>query len=228
VTSRLGLGVPVAIADGAGRTYELGGSEVGLWEVDLTLRSGEFIAIVGPSGSGKSTLMNLLGLLDTPNRGHLELFGSRVDDLSPRQRAGLRSERIGFVFQSFHLAPKRTVAENVASGLMFCRARSERAELVRSALERVGLDDRHHQRVDTLSGGERQRTAVARALAKGPGLLLADEPTGNLDRVNGEAVLRLLREATAGGAAVAVVTHDPMFAERADRTVQLLDGRLVA
>jgi putative ABC transport system ATP-binding protein len=223
-----GDGDVLAVARGAGRTYKLGEAEVGLWEVDLTVRSGEFLAIVGPSGSGKSTLMHLLGLLDTPNRGSLELFGVRSENLSPRERAGLRSERIGFVFQAFHLAPKRTVAQNVSAGLLFCRARSERDAMVRAALARVGMAHRLDQRVDTLSGGERQRTAVARAIAKRPSLLLADEPTGNLDRTNGELVYGLLREAAAGGAAVVVVTHDLAFAEQADRTVQVLDGRLVA
>lgn len=215
---------PIVRAIALGRTYHVGVSQVGLWDATLEIRPGEFLAVLGPSGSGKSTLMNLLGLLDTPSSGTLQLFGVDVAEMSAQQRAGYRSGRIGFVFQSFYLLPKRTVNDNIATGLLFCCRRKDRQDRVQEVVDRVGLKGRGEQSVETLSGGERQRVAVARALAKSPVLLLADEPTGNLDRPNGEAVFKLLRRSAEDGAAVVVVTHNFELAAAADRMIEVLDG----
>jgi putative ABC transport system ATP-binding protein len=214
------------VADQVGRTYRVGDSDVGLWAASLRIAAGELVSVVGPSGSGKSTLLNLLGLLDTPSRGSLKLFGVDVGSMRPRERAAYRSTRIAFVFQSFHLSPKRSIAENVADGLLFCCPRKGRLDRVTDALKLVGLEGREHQGVETVSGGERQRVAVARALAKTPELLLADEPTGNLDRQNGQTIFDLLRETAQRGAAVVVVTHDLELAAEADRILVVSDGRI--
>ncbi len=177
--------------------------------VDLTIETGEYLSIVGPSGSGKSTLLHLLGLLDRPSSGMYRLDGVDVSTLSERRRASLRGERIGFVFQAFHLLAHRTVLENVALSMLYSPVgRKERLDRARAALERVGLGHRIDFEPTTLSGGERQRVAIARALVSRPSLLLADEPTGNLDSQNAEAILALFDELHREGLTIAVITHD--------------------
>lgn len=207
------------------KTYTIGSTEVGLWDASLDVVGGDFLAIVGPSGSGKSTLLNLVGLLDTPESGELRLMDTDSQQMSARDRADMRARHISFVFQSFHLSPKRTVLDNVTDGLLFSSPRRARRAPAMEALEHVGLAGRAQQQVDTLSGGERQRVAVARALAKDPALLLADEPTGNLDTANSNLIFDLLADIAARGSAVVLVTHDRDLAARCGRTVEVSDGR---
>ncbi|GAA0474184.1 ABC transporter ATP-binding protein [Actinoplanes capillaceus] len=199
-----------------------------LRSVDLSVDQGELIAIVGPSGSGKSTMLNVIGTLDRPTTGTVRIDGHDVARLSDRQLSALRASRIGFVFQSFHLAPGRDAVANVADGLLYTglpkRERERRAE---AALVRVGLGDRLGHRPHQLSGGERQRVAVARAVAGDPAVLLADEPTGNLDTVSGQGVMDLLRELNAAGTTVLVITHDHDIAGALPRQVPMRDGRVV-
>ncbi len=200
--------------------------------VDLRIARGDSLAIVGPSGSGKSTLLNIMGLLDVPTAGTMHLDGHDVATLSDGQRAALRGSRIGFVFQSFHLMSHRSVVDNVMLAELYLprhgrvdrAARRRRAE---AALERVGLGHRMSYRPTKLSGGERQRVAIARAIVHGPSLLLADEPTGNLDSVNTAAVLDLLDELRADGLTVCLITHDDHVAARTERVVRMLDGSTV-
>jgi putative ABC transport system ATP-binding protein len=200
-----------------------------LGEVSLEIGDGEFVAIMGPSGCGKSTLLNLLGLLDSPTEGAYWFFGEDVARRSESQLTRLRREHIGFVFQSFNLIDDLTVAENVEVALLYRKvARAERKQRVREALERVGIAHRASHRPQQLSGGQQQRVAVARALVSAPKLILADEPTGNLDTANGEAVMALLTEATRSGVSVVMVTHSLAHAAVAQRTIQLLDGRVVS
>lgn len=197
--------------------------------VDLRLDRGEYVAITGPSGSGKSTMLHLLGLLDRPSSGAYRLDGFDVARWGEAQRAALRGQRIGFVFQAFHLLPTRSLVDNVALPLVYQGlARRERRTRALAALERVHLGHRVDARPSTLSGGERQRVAVARALVTGPSLLLADEPTGNLDRRNAAGVLDLFDEVHAGGMTIAVITHDDAVSRRAQRVVRLVDGRVAA
>ncbi|MEU7036838.1 ABC transporter ATP-binding protein [Streptomyces sp. NPDC046237] len=194
---------------------------------DLTVRRGEFVAVVGPSGSGKSTFLNIAGLLDAPTTGTYLLDGIDTGTLRDADRTALRGRRIGFVFQSFHLLPQRSALENVTLALVYNGApRRERAARAREALEQVGLGHRVDTLPTRLSGGERQRVAVARALVTRPSLLLCDEPTGNLDTANADAVLALLEKLHAEGMTVLVITHDPAVAARARRTVTIRDGRL--
>jgi putative ABC transport system ATP-binding protein len=207
------------------RTYSVGSVEVGLWDANLDVVRGDFLAIVGPSGSGKSTMLNLLGLLDTPEAGEFSIFGSDARRLPARERAALRARHISFIFQSFHLSPKRSVMDNVTDGLIFSTPRRARESAALEALDLVGLSQRREQAVDTLSGGERQRVAVARAIAKEPDLLLADEPTGNLDSHNSGVIFDLLADISARGSAVVLVTHDRDLAARCGRTVAVSDGR---
>jgi len=200
-----------------------------LGEVSLEIAGGEFVAIMGPSGCGKSTLLNVLGLLDSPSTGAYWFFGEDVARYSERQLTRLRRERIGFVFQSFNLIDDLSVAENVEVALLYRRvAAPERRRRVREALERVGIAHRAGHRPQQLSGGQQQRVAVARALVSGPSLVLADEPTGNLDTVNGEAVMGLLNDAVNSGVTVVMVTHSLTHAAAAGRTIKLLDGRVVS
>ncbi|TFV65114.1 UNVERIFIED_ORG: ABC transporter ATP-binding protein [Bacillus sp. AZ43] len=207
------------------KTYTVGSTEVGLWDANLSVVGGDFLAIVGPSGSGKSTLLNLLGLLDTPASGELRILDTDSRVMSARDRADMRARHLSFVFQSFHLSPKRTVLDNVTDGLLFSTPRRGRRGPAMEALELVGLAGRAGQQVDTLSGGERQRVAVARAIAKEPDLLLADEPTGNLDSQNSRIIFDLLAGIAAQGSAVVLVTHDRELAARCGRTVEVSDGR---
>ena len=199
-----------------------------LAEIHLEIREGEYVAIGGPSGCGKTTLLSILGLLDTPTGGRYELAGEAVDSLSAADRARVRNRQIGFIFQAFNLIGDLTVAENVELPLTYRGMPSaDRRQRVQAALERVGMAHRTKHYPAQLSGGQQQRVAVARAVAGEPLILLADEPTGNLDSQNGEAVMGLLRELHEGGATICMVTHDPRFARHAERTVHLFDGRVV-
>ncbi len=199
-----------------------------LAEVHLEIREGEYVAIGGPSGCGKTTLLSILGLLDTPTGGRYTLAGQPVDSLSAADRARVRNRQIGFIFQAFNLIGDLTVDENVELPLTYRGMPSaERRERVQKALERVGMAHRTKHYPAQLSGGQQQRVAVARAVAGDPLILLADEPTGNLDSQNGEAVMGLLRELFEGGATICMVTHDPRFARHAERAVHLFDGRVV-
>ncbi|MBO3739812.1 ABC transporter ATP-binding protein [Actinoplanes flavus] len=199
-----------------------------LRSVDLSVEPGELIAIVGPSGSGKSTMLNVIGTLDRPTTGTVRIDGHDVARLSDRQLSALRASRIGFVFQSFHLAPGRDAVANVADGLLYAGLpKRERERRARAALVRVGLGDRLGHRPHQLSGGERQRVAVARAVAGDPTVLLADEPTGNLDTASGQGVMDLLRELNAAGTTVLVITHDHDIAGTLPRQVPMRDGQVV-
>ena len=196
--------------------------------IHLDIRNGEYISIAGPSGCGKSTLLSILGLLDTPSDGSYSLKGHEVANLSFADRARIRNREIGFIFQSFNLIGDLTVFENVELPLTYRgMGAGDRKTLVTQALDRVGMAHRAKHLPSQLSGGQQQRVAVARALAGKPAILLADEPTGNLDSRNGEAVMNLLQELHAGGATICMVTHDERFAQHADRTVHLFDGRVV-
>jgi putative ABC transport system ATP-binding protein len=217
-------------AHGLERTYELGEARVAaLRGVDVTVHEGEYVAIIGPSGSGKSTLMHILGLLERPTAGTYALAGVDTARLDDDARARLRNRTIGFVFQAFHLIAGDSALENVAAPLVYRGVRrAERLRAAHEALDRVGLADRVAHAPNRLSGGERQRVAIARALVGRPALLLADEPTGNLDSVAGIGVLALLEELRAEGLTVIVVTHDPAVAARTDRTMRFADGQEVA
>ncbi|HYH83081.1 MAG TPA: ABC transporter ATP-binding protein [Longimicrobium sp.] len=199
-----------------------------LSDVNLDIREGEYVSIAGPSGGGKTTLLSILGLLDSPSSGTYTLAGEKVENLASAQRASIRNREIGFIFQAFNLIGDLSVAENVELPLTYRGlASAERKSRVEAALERVGMAHRRGHYPAQLSGGQQQRVAVARAIAGKPSVLLADEPTGNLDSKNGEQVMELLDELHAGGATICMVTHDPRYAERADRSVHLFDGRLV-
>ena len=210
------------------RRFLLGDTTVNaLAGLNLHIDSGEYVAVMGPSGSGKSTLLNLLGLLDRPNAGTYRLEGRDVTTLSPDEQATVRSTRIGFVFQSFHLVPRLTAAENIALPMMLAGiAPAERQRRVARALSDFGLDNRADHKPDQLSGGQRQRVAIARATIMQPALILADEPTGNLDRHTGEEVVNLLEALNASGVTLVVVTHDPTMGARARRQLVMEDGRL--
>jgi putative ABC transport system ATP-binding protein len=200
---------------------------VALDGVDLVIRQGEMVAITGPSGSGKSTLLNLLGTLDRPTDGTVVISGVDVSAMSDRARAQLRAEHIGFVFQHFHLLEAQSALDNVAAGLLYRgTSRRERRTRAAEALGRVGLGDRTGGRPGTLSGGQRQRVAIARALVGEPALLLADEPTGNLDSATSVEILALLHDLHADGSTIAVVTHDRDLAGEIPRRVHMLDGRV--
>lgn len=195
--------------------------------VSLTVRPGEYAAIIGPSGSGKSTMLNTLGLLDRPTSGTYRFSGAETAELSEDERAALRGGSIGFVFQSFHLLPTRTVLDNVMLATMYSGTpREEREERATAALDRVGLGHRLSFFPGTLSGGERQRVAIARAVCTSPALLLADEPTGNLDRENSDIVMALFDELHRDGLTIVMITHDLAVAERAERRLRIADGRL--
>jgi len=196
--------------------------------IHMEIKQGEYVSIAGPSGCGKSTLLSILGLLDSPTDGSYILNGRPVQGLSLPERARIRNREIGFIFQSFNLIGDLTVFENVELPLIYRGMKAnERRERVNAALERVGMAHRAKHLPSQLSGGQQQRVAVARAVGGQPSILLADEPTGNLDSKNGEAVMDLLRELHRGGATICMVTHDPRYAAHADRSIHLFDGRVV-
>jgi len=212
------------------RSYHVGGETVhALREVHLSVAPGEYIAVMGPSGSGKSTLLNIVGLLDRPDGGTYRLDDQDTTDLSDNQQASLRRHKIGFVFQFFHLIPRLTAAENIELPLILAGTEpSERKGKVRSALAAFGIHDRAKHRPDQLSGGQRQRVAIARATIMSPEILLADEPTGNLDRASGIDVLNILEALNRQAITLVMVTHDPELGKRARRKVQMKDGAIVA
>ena len=211
------------------RSFQVGGQQVrALDHVDLGIEAGEYISIMGPSGSGKSTLLNVLGLLDTPTSGAYWLDGVNTSSMTDDQLAATRQSQIGFVFQSFHLVPRMSSVENVELPMLLAGLLpAERRERGRRALAGVSLADRADHRPDQLSGGERQRVAIARAIVMQPKLLLADEPTGNLDTASGAEVVRIMEDLNARGLTLIVVTHDNQIGERARRCLRLRDGRIV-
>jgi len=210
------------------RQYDMGGEIVrALRGVDVVIRRNEFVAIMGPSGSGKSTLMNMIGCLDTPSDGEYWLNGHRVSDLGDDELARIRNKEIGFVFQTFNLLPRADALHNVELPLVYAGVGSrERRERAAEALRRVGLEDRMSHRPNELSGGQRQRVAIARALVNRPSILLADEPTGNLDSTTSQDIMRLLEELHAQNQTIILVTHEPDIASHAARQVHLIDGKI--
>lgn len=210
------------------KVYEIGQIKVpALAGVDLDIREGEYVAIMGPSGSGKSTMMNIIGCLDTPTDGIYRLAGERVDQMTDNELADIRNRRIGFVFQTFNLLPRADAFHNVELPLIYAGiSRSQRKEQVESALEKVGLADRMHHKPNELSGGQRQRVAVARALVNNPSLLLADEPTGNLDSRTSYEIMELFGQLYEGGNTIILVTHEEDIAAYSHRVVRLLDGKI--
>jgi len=212
------------------KVYEIGQIKVpALAGVDLSIEEGEYVAIMGPSGSGKSTMMNIIGCLDTPTDGVYRLAGERVDRMTDNELADIRNRRIGFVFQTFNLLPRADAFHNVELPLIYAGVpRSMRREQVESALEKVGLADRMHHKPNELSGGQRQRVAVARALVNNPSLLLADEPTGNLDSRTSYEIMELFGSLYEGGNTIVLVTHEEDIAAYAHRVVRLLDGSIAS
>jgi len=225
-----GNGEALIRLENVSRVYRMGDSEVrALDDVSLAVGRGEFVALMGPSGSGKSTLLHVLGCLDSPTSGAYALEGQAVHDLSEDRLAEIRQKRIGFIFQSYHLVPRMTAARNVELPMLLAGVEpSERRERVRVALESVGLGRRARHRPDEMSGGERQRVAIARAMVMRPHLLLADEPTGNLDSRTGDEIVALLEGLNAAGLTIVLVTHDPRIAGHAGRLIRMLDGRIQA
>ncbi len=210
------------------KIYRLGGEEIrALDDVSLDIELGEFISVIGPSGSGKSTLMHILGCLDTPTSGTFRLDGIDIQNASPRQLAGIRNEKIGFVFQFFNLLPKLNVLQNVELPMVYAgKGSRERRERGMEALQLVGMENRARHRPSQLSGGQQQRAAIARALVNQPRIVFADEPTGNLDSHTGEAILELFRKLSSEGRTIALVTHDPEIAAVTPRQIEIRDGRI--
>ena len=210
------------------KIYNVGGEEVrALDGIDLDIQENEFLAIMGPSGSGKSTLMNMIGCLDTPTSGLYEFEGEMVQVMDDSQLASIRNRKIGFVFQTFNLLPKATAQHNVEIPLVYANIRkSQRIEMASNALESVGLSDRSHHRPNELSGGQRQRVAIARALVNNPSIILADEPTGNLDSKSGHEIMNILDELHKRGNTIILVTHEDEIAQHANRVIRLFDGKI--
>jgi len=215
---------------GITRTFLVGGEEVhALREVNLAITKGEYLSIMGPSGSGKSTLLNIIGLLDRPNAGVYELDGGKVTALSDDELARVRREKIGFVFQFFHLVPRLTATQNIELPMILAGIDpAERRQRLARLLTEYGLEGRASHRPDQLSGGQCQRVAIARAMSMGPTVILADEPTGNLDRHTGQEVLAVLEQVHHKGGTVVIVTHDPEIGARSHRRLRMLDGAVVA
>jgi putative ABC transport system ATP-binding protein len=210
------------------RIFTVGGQEVRAMDhVSLHIKPGEYLSIMGPSGSGKSTLLNIIGLLDTPNSGTYLLEDRDVTSLSDQQLAEVRSRKIGFIFQFFHLIPRLTAIQNIELPLLLAGVpRKERNRISSRLIEDFGLSGRQHHRPDELSGGQRQRVAIARAVINQPAVLLADEPTGNLDRASGAEIIDLMEQLNRNGQTLVVVTHDPEIGERARRCIRVVDGRI--
>ncbi len=210
------------------KTYQVGEEIVkALDHASLHIKAGEFVSIIGPSGSGKSTMMNIIGCLDTADSGEYLLDGTPIEDYTERELARVRSLKIGFVFQSFNLIPQLTAYENVELPLIYQRVKkSERKRRVNDALERVQLLGRMHHLPSELSGGQQQRVAIARAIAAQPALILADEPTGNLDSHTGQEIMGIFHELHAAGNTIVLITHDPSVAKQAERAIHILDGRV--
>ena len=215
---------------GVRRVFEVGDQQVAaLRDINLELAAGEYVSIMGPSGSGKSTLLNLIGLLDRPTSGIYRLDGQDVTTLDDEEQARVRSEKIGFVFQFFHLVPRLSAAMNIELPLLLAGvAPEERKQRVTQLLQSYGLTDRADHRPDQLSGGQRQRVAIARATSMHPLVLLADEPTGNLDQATGKEVMNLLEKLVSKGVALILVTHDPGLGKRATRQLRMVDGQIVS
>lgn len=213
---------------GIERRFQVGSETVNaLQDLDLTVKPGEYLSVMGPSGSGKSTLLNIVGLLDRPDGGVYLLDQVNTTDLNDAQQASVRRHKIGFVFQFFHLVPRLTAAENIELPLILAGVEpGERKKRLVSALESLGIDDRARHRPDQLSGGQRQRVAIARATIMQPKIILADEPTGNLDRASGKDVIDILEQLNSLGKILIMVTHDPEIGQRAARRIQMLDGRI--
>ncbi len=209
------------------KVYRMGDTKVeALEDADVNIEDGEFVAVMGPSGSGKSTLMNMVGALDIPTEGEVSIGGEDVSDFGEDELALLRSRKIGFIFQQFNLIPSMNAAENVALPMLFRGAsKKKRMERAEELLERVGLGERMHHMPSELSGGQRQRVSIARALSNDPDIILADEPTGNLDTETGENIMNLLTELNDEGKTIVMVTHDENDAEYADRIIKIVDGK---
>ena len=210
------------------KIYNVGGEEVrALDGVDLTINNNEYLAIMGPSGSGKSTMMNMIGCLDSPTSGIYEFEGEKVHIMDDGQLASIRNRKIGFVFQTFNLLPKGSALHNVEIPLVYANIRKEkRIEMASEALKSVGLEDRMHHKPNELSGGQRQRVAIARALVNNPSIILADEPTGNLDSKSGHEILAIFDDLHAQGNTIILVTHEDDIAKHAKRTIRLFDGKI--
>ena len=211
------------------KIYNVGGEEVrALDGIDLNIQENEYLAIMGPSGSGKSTLMNMIGCLDTPTSGLYEFEGEMVQVMDDAQLASIRNRKIGFVFQTFNLLPKATAQYNVEIPLVYANIRKDqRTEMASKALDSVGLSDRSHHKPNELSGGQRQRVAIARALVNNPSIILADEPTGNLDSKSGHEIMNILDDLHDRGNTIILVTHEDEIAQHAHRVIRLLDGKII-
>ena len=222
--------MPLVELRNVSKIYRLGGEEIrALDNVTLDIEIGEFISVIGPSGSGKSTLMHILGCLDSPSSGSIQLDGVMIHDASPSQLAAIRNQKIGFVFQFFNLLPKLSVLQNVELPMVYAgKNHRERRESAMEALKLVGMENRAKHRPSQLSGGQQQRAAIARALVNQPKIIFADEPTGNLDSHTGEAILELFRKLSTEGRTIALVTHDPEIAAVTPRRIEIRDGKIAA